>query len=327
MLLLAILGCSLPLGSTESAHLVERPQNVPPEATAVHLDATGIRVDGQPVVPADALRSDLVNGIEGDLLDALGASTGPVWLNASPDTPRMLVRKLVVTANEAGRTERWVSGDGTAYGPTRKPRTRFAPTCSEGPVQVDGVARMVSLDLHIGSDGTWVEGSVRFQPRVGDTTVMGLKPACWRQPTCDITPDPSRCTTALTEPTVAPSRLAIGGPIGCLLPIAREPSASAKWPPTLAPILTGLGLTAADEVLLIIEPNVEWRAALAIFEGFDRAKLPVPSLGMPLVEGHESPPLCTAPLRDAASLNAAASTWFGAQIRSVQPMPPPQGDR
>ena len=100
MLLLAILGCSLPLGSTESAHLVERPQNVPPEATAVHLDATGIRVDGQPVVPADALRSDLVNGIEGDLLDALGASTGPVWLNASPDTPWMLVRKLVVTAKQ-----------------------------------------------------------------------------------------------------------------------------------------------------------------------------------------------------------------------------------
>ena len=69
----------------------------------------------------------------------------------------------------------------------------------------------------------------------------------------------------------------------------------------------------------MIEANAPWAAAVAVLDGFDRAGLPAPSIGLPLVEGHGRPPLCTATVRDAQTLETAAAKWFGSQLAPDEP--------
>lgn len=308
-LILALLACG-----TTSEPAPTRPDQVPADAVSIHLDERALWVDGVQVDPRSALEVDLTDGIHEPLLAALTADR-PAWVSAPADTPWMLVRKLLVTADEAGIATRWVSADtGPAWGPSHKPAARFLPTCDADGMPVDGVSRRVSIEIFHGSDGNWIEASAHFAAASGGGAALGLPSTCWRGASCEQVGPLAAVCSAASGATDVPSRVAIAGPIGCMLPIRKQPGDEAAWPLELSTNLTGLGITAADEGTLLVEANVPLGVVLAVMQGFTDAGLPPPALGLPLVEGHGRPPICTATVRDAATLNHAAARWFGAQL-------------
>lgn len=312
LVLLTLLGCGGPAATDPPP---ARPANVPADAVELRLSAASLTVDGVEVDPRAALEVDLVDGIHAPLLEALAGGRPSAWITAPDDTPWMLVRKLLVTSDEAGIGSRWVSGtSGPAYGPSHKPAARFLPNCGPEGEPVEGVARRVSIEIFHGSDGNWVEASAHFSARSGSGAALGLPVSCWRGASCDqLGPMAATCAAAAGT-TDVPGRVAIAGPIGCMLPIRKQPGDEAAWPAELAANLRGLGVTDRDEATLLVEANVPYSVVLAVMEGFTSAGLPPPSLGLPLVEGHGRPPVCTATIRDATTLDTAAARWFGAQL-------------
>lgn len=314
LLLLTLLAC----GSGSDGSTPSRPSDVPDGAVAVRLTADGVQVDGTQILEREPFEADLTDGIDETLLAALPKQGTEAWIDAPGDTPWMLVRKLVVTADAAEKASRWVSAGGPeAYGPSEKPRARYRPSCSDGPLPVEGVSRRVSVELFAGTDGVWLEAAVLFAPTIEGQATLGLPERCWTGADCAQASNPEACAaTDSAEP--APSRVPVAGPVGCMLPIRKEAGQEAAWPPELAENLQRLGITDRDEATLLIEANVPWSVVVAVLEGFDRAKLPAPALGLPLVEGHGRPPLCTATVRDASSLQTAASRFLGSRITAAE---------
>lgn len=316
--LAALVGC---FGAPDDAP--ERPDTVPGDAVEIRLTARDLQVDGQRVDSRENLEADLVDGLHDPLLAALDGGEN-AWIQAPGDTPWMVVRKLIVTANEAGRTARWVSGDrAVAHGPSSKPAARFRPTCPDEGFTVEGISRRVSIELFTGSDGSWVEASVHFAPTVQGSAALSLPESCWRGASCALAgaQEPS-CEAARSGPE-APGRVPIAGPIGCMLPIRKKAGDEAEWPKILAENLGELAITDADEATLVIEANTPWSVVIAVMDGFAQADLPAPALGMPLVEGHGRPPLCTATVRDAATLRTAGAKWLGSRLGPPEPATEP----
>jgi hypothetical protein len=296
------------------------PRGVPEGATAVHLDRKDhLYVDGTRIDDGTVLKADLTDGLHTGLIAALASGDGPLWISAPAETPWMLVRKMVFSAEEAGRKERWLGDNKTAFPSNSRKAGRLTPDCRTGPVKVEGMTRRMTIELFHGSHGTWVEATVIANAVVDGEAAIGLPARCWQGATCAQTPVPDQCAA----PTQAAGRIPVAGTVGCLLPIRKEPGDERGWPAELSANLRTLGWKHSEPVTLLIEAKVPWAAVTSVLDGFSRADLPQPTLGLPLVEGHGSPPPCTIGVRVASQLDQATSAWFGSQINAMEAPEPP----
>ncbi|NCG19305.1 MAG: hypothetical protein GWP91_09885 [Rhodobacterales bacterium] len=307
-----LLGCGTAAMPEPAAPKAPIPaSSVPQDALSLYLAADGIRLNDQLVGDLASLEAELTNGQYQPLIEALPEDERPVWISAPGTTPWMTVRRMVISAADAGHVDRWLSADGKAFQMAGKPRARLQPYCKDGPVTVDGVARRMSVQLHVGVDGVWGQADVRFHPKINGVAQIGLPEACWSAD-CSLL---GNRAAACAESRRAPSRISVGGATGCLLTIRKEIGDEERWAGELATVLKTLDWTADDEVSLQIEANVPWSATLAILDGFQRANLPQPNIGLPLVEGHDAPPPCSAEVTSSEALQTAAADWFGTQQR------------
>lgn len=186
---------------------------------------------------------------------------------------------------------------------------------------MSSLTRMLNLEVQHGGDGTWVKAAVTFFPAGPDTTYLQLPSACWDTPGCAaLASEPSACEAALGVEGI-PNRVPVAGPVGCLLPIRKQPGDEALWPAELGRVLGDLGFTDADPATLLIDAEVEWSSVLAIFEAFAQADLGTPALGSPMPQGGGHPPLCTIRTRTKAQVDQAGARWFGSQL-SDRDLPP-----
>lgn len=300
------------------------PEGAPENASLVVVGPSDqITVGGRVVLDRDQVHADLADGEPPELVAALEGD-GPIVIVGQPETDWVLVRKAVMSARYAERSPVFLS-DGQQAWPLGSPPARgVGGLCPSGPRQVQGMARQLTLELFKGSHGTWLEASVRVLPVVDGRPMLSLPTECWAGASCAQAPNPDHCGAAES----AAARIPVAGPVGCMLPIRKEPGQEAAWPAELAANLKRLGWTERDATYVILEAPVPWSAVTAVLGGVAQAELPQPALGLPLVEGHGSPPPCTAEVRDAAALDRAVSAWWGQQVAAATAAdaPPAQGE-
>jgi len=317
-LLLALFACGTPTEPPIATTPPRRPANVPAQAIHIALTKHRLTVDGDAVTGFDS--AELANGIHLPLLEALDGDR-PVWITAPARTEWVFVRKLFLTSQEAGIREIWLGLHGSEEAfvqPEPGGRRSYNRTCKEGPLPILGVETTLSLNLHNSADGTWALGNARFQPiakrRDIRQPIVDLPVTCWSPTTCGIFTGPAAaaCEQATTAPL--PPRVPIGGQQGCLSPILKELDGADRWRRALAESLGGLEVAPTMETLLMIEAQAPWTSVVAVMGAFSDGSLPSPALGGPLLEGHEGPPVCDAPIRDGAGLERAAAIWLGSQL-------------
>lgn len=298
------------------------PPGVPADAVRLTHDATTIRVDpregwfgaGSAELPIDGFAADPTEPVDPQLVGAIGQASGgrprPVFLDLPPETPFWMVRRMVGSAREAGAPATWIGVGGAAVELPEPPRFALA-ACAGAPVTVTGAEPLLTFSLQTGPEGAWLVASARFVPVSGAGPVDGLDRTCLTVPPCDeLFPDgPLRAACAEAG---GPSRVELGGPSGCILPIARGPAEGDQWRAELAPILTDLGV--ADHPLRVVMPEAMSRidTVLGVVGAFVDAGMPAPGVGTAaLVEGNDGPPVCNAPVRDRAALAEAGARWLG----------------
>jgi hypothetical protein len=302
--ILALTGCSskppLPAGVAEGA-------------VRIASDGQQISVRGEPV----ALISELARGptepTAPEVAEALAGAAGePVWVHLPADTPFWLVRQVLNAASEAGDV--WISAapDGEAFAISPPPVFSFGGGC-EAPVPVKGVEPLITVSIQAGSDGAWVLATARLIPITASGPTDGLDADCLAIPPCEeLFPEGPLRSACAAQQAPAPQRVTLGGELGCLLPIAREPGDVAAWRPELARLIGVLGL--GERPLRVVMPEALSRldAVLAVVGGFVDAGLPPPSIGtVLLVEGNDGPPVCNATVRDREALALAGARWVG----------------
>ncbi len=316
MLILTLLACGAQ--STRTPAPSQRPDAVPDTAVHVGLSDGQLTVDGVAIVGlAD---TDLTNGIHPPLLDKLSGA-GTAWITAPADAEWLYVRKLFMSAREAGVGELWLGLEGAdqAFGQPGPSTASINNTCKDGPLTISDVATALSLSIQTGSDGTWAIGTARFRPIVlkgeAEVAIVDLPTSCWAPTSCQIFEDgtAAACEEAIAlEPLDA--RVPIGGEVGCLLPIIKEPGDAAAWRGQLRKVMKNLQISPDTETLLMVEAKAPWESVTSILGAFADRGARMPSLGTPLLEGHDGPPICDAPIRDAASLRSARGIWLGSQL-------------
>lgn len=291
-------------------------------AVEVRLDAGGVRVGDDSVGTSHELLADPTDGIFPPLVQALaGAPRAAVRI--TPETPWMALRKLVNSARAADVGELRLATADRVWEPARPVRSRWArPSCEPGSVEILGVDAAFTLELHGGPDLTWALASARFRPlaRVDGAEVPldDLPPACWTGASCALVPEAGRtaCEAARTSADPAPARVELAGAWGCLLPLAKAPEELAGWTPALATLLEGYGVGPEHDVMLIPEASVRFAAMAAVLDAFAARGQAPPTLGLPLVEGNDGPPICEVDIRDRDALARAMGAWWGAQLRA-----------
>ncbi len=298
-------------------------EGVPDGSVEIAVDAGEWRVAEGSAAPLVGLVSDPLSPSDPSVMAALAPHRGrPGHLRMAPEVPFVALRKLVNSARSAGLEPLVISTGTRAYPWTAPPRYGLGGTCPDGALRVRGASPLITLSVQTGSDGTWLLGTTRFLPVVehrGDVgPVDGFPPECLKVPACaELFPSdaPSRgaCEEGAARPTKGPARVALGGPTGCLAPIAKSPEDFRAWPDAVRNVVGSLGLGAHPLRMVMPEARVRTDALLAIFEAFDRAGLPPPAVGTTLlVQGNDGPPLCTAPVKGADALSQAGARWLGA---------------
>lgn len=295
-----------------------------PGAVEVQLDPGGVRVGSTPVGSTHELLADPTDGLFPPLVQAL-AGTPRAVVRIAPETPWMALRKLVNSARAAEVGEVRLATADRAWEPARPARSRWArPGCEPGSVEVLGVDTAWTLELHGGPDLTWALASARFRPlaRVDGVEVPldDLPATCWAGASCAMLPEDGRpaCEAARSSAAPAPARVDVAGPWGCLLPLAKRPEDLAGWTPELARLLDGYGVGPRQDVMLIPEAGVRFAAVAAVLDAFAARGQAPPTLGLPLVEGNDGPPICEAVVRDRDALVRAMGAWWGAQLATSQ---------
>ena len=120
-----------------------------------------------------------------------------------------------------------------------------------------------------------------------------------------------------------PATVAIGGEVGCLLPIAKKPGDDARWRADLAAVLRDLEIGPDTETHLTVEAKAPWSAAVSILGGYADAGLRQPEIALALMETDEGPPACDAPIRSGKGLRNARGTWYGSTLDPVDAEAPP----
>ncbi len=326
LLVIALLACS---GST-------RPDGVPADATHVSVSDGQLRVDGTAIAPWAALEEDPTNQLFTPLEGGL-TGDGPVWVDLPGDAPWFMARRVIGTARSQGHDELYVSvaGSGEALHPEAPPRYGLAGVCPDGPFEVLGVEPLVTLAPQRGREGAWVLGTARILPvvQLGDKRqpVDGLPAECLRVPSCDalFTDGPLRAACDGGGDDPGARRLRLGGPYGCLLPIAKAPDQIGTWRTELAALAPVLGLDRQDLLMVMPEARTRWGGVLALLGGLRDGGRSIPALGTPLVEGNDGPPVCNATVRTSAQLETAAAAWVGGlagrATQEPRPAPAPTG--
>jgi len=297
---------------------VARPASVPANAVHIAFVAGELTVNDESV--EGFTNTDLTNGLHEPLIVKLPAS-GAAWITAPGDVEWLYVRKLFLSAREAGLTDIWLGLHGAedAFAQPDRTRASFNNTCKGGPLSISGVDTSLSISIQTGSDGTWAKGTARFRPiaeRDGkELPIVDLPPECWGPTTCSMFEErtASACESAITLAPLA-AKVPVGGAVGCLLPIIKERSDAAEWRGQLAEVLETLAISKQTETLLMVEAKAPWESVTSIFGAFSDRKIRIPAVGTPLLEGHEGPPVCDAPIRDATGLQEARGIWLGSQL-------------
>ena len=299
------------------------PDGVPEGAVRLTVDEGDLQLDGEPVGPWSAVADHPLHNAHDPLTHALRAHAArPLWLELPGQASWFELRKLVNSAEAAGIAQLVVSVAGTrqALPLPSPPQFDLAGTCPGGPLTVLGATPLVTLSLQTGADGAWIVGTARFLPVVelhgARGPVDGLPMECLTVPPCATLFAHDEAERAACEgegEEEARERVRLGGPNGCLLPIAREPADVAKWTAELPGLVTQLGLVDQELLMLMPEARTRLDALVAVLEGFRASERPVPAVGATLlIQGNDGPPVCNAPVRDAASLSAAGARWLGA---------------
>ncbi|MEZ4241616.1 MAG: hypothetical protein R3F59_36805 [Myxococcota bacterium] len=321
--LLSVSGC----GRSEPP----RPADVPADAVRVWSDGQQLTV-GAVSVPITELAQAPTEPTSPRLVQALQASAGkPLWVDLPADTPFWVVRQALNSGDEAGARPAWLSvrGDGApeAFAVTPPPKFTIGGAC-DAPVPVTGVEPLVTVSVQTGPDGAWVLATARLIPETAQGPTE-LEADCLAVPTCDaLFPEGAAREACAAQQAPAPQRVTLGGELGCLLPLAKQPGDVAAWRSGLAQRVEELGL--GDTPLRVVMPEAMSRldAVLAVVGGFVDAGLPPPSIGTQLlVEGNDGPPVCNAPVRDRASLELAGARWLGgmrAWAAASAPAPAPE---
>lgn len=298
------------------------PVGPPSNARRILLDVSGsVVLDGQTVLQPGVIQSDPLTGSHETLIDALGDDRRPVLVQAPGDAPWHTVRKLILSVREANADELWLGDMGRAFGPEGTASFQWRPECTEGPIAVSEMSRWLSLDVQHGPDGTWVKAYVTFHPSHQGTTLMELPAECWEGADCSALPSERAACEATQAMDGIPKRIPVAGPVGCLLPIRKQPGDEELWPSELSRVLTDLGFTTRDAASMLVDAQVEWSSVMALFAAFDQAQLQVPSLGSPMPQGGGHPPLCNIRTRDRTQLEQAGARWFGSQLEPTDLTP------
>ena len=320
MLILTMLACGASSVDTQPPlpGPITRPAYVPAEAVHISLAGGKVTVNGAAI--SGFQEEDLTNGLHEPLIDKLPAS-GSAWITAPADIEWLYVRKLFLSAREAGLTEIWMGLDtpGDAFAQPGPMTASYNNSCKDGPLNVTGVDTALSLSIQTGSDGTWATGTARFRPiaQRGDRerAIVDLPFSCWAPVSCGLFDDrtAAACEGAIVLDPLDP-KVPIASQVGCLLPIIKGPGDAAAWRSELASVLETLEIAANTETLLMVEAKAPWESVTSVLGAFSDRKIRIPALGTPLLEGHEGPPFCDAPIRDADGLREARGIWLGSQL-------------
>jgi hypothetical protein len=282
------------------------------------LNADSLTVDGTSIDGFDSLA--LANGMHQPLIAAL-SSERPVWITAPKRTEWLFVRKLFLTSRHAGVQEVWLGLEGSEDAFLLPPPSRasFNQSCRDQRLPISGVDTSLSLTLHSSSDGVWAIGRARFAPVAtrGDTAmpIVDLPVSCWAPVTCTLFDGASaRACNEATQREPLAATVPIGGASGCLTPLLKSLDDVSTWRGGVQQTLSTLGIAPDTETLLMVEAQTPWTAVVALLGAFSDQGVRLPNLGEPLIEGHEAPPICDAPIRDRSSLETAAGIWFGSQL-------------
>lgn len=321
---LVLTGCML--GSAPAV-----PDGVPEGAAHFWVQNGQLVLDGVKVAPMSSVGEDPLEEIDASLVETFAQGEGALWLELPPDTSFHLVRRMVNSARRAQREPLVVSasGDSVVHPLVAPPRYGLAGSCPDGAYPVLGVRPLITVSIQTGRDGAWLLGSARFLPvvqRHGETgPVDGLPPQCLHSPACEdaFGADAAAleaCREGEASPTSAPKRVGLGGPTGCVAPIASEPSEVAGWHAEVAELVKTLRLGEQPLVMVMPEARVRLDALLALLTGFEMAGAGTPAIGTTLlIEGNDGPPLCQATVRSAADLVGAGARWLGS--RRADPAP------
>lgn len=312
-----------------------RPPGVPAEAALLSAPSGALTLSGEGdlgLAFPNALSADPTDASDPELAAKLAPIAGkPLAIALPGDTPVWALRKVVGSARQAGVGATWlaVSGAGEAFAVTPPPKYALGGRCDVADREVIGAEPLITVSVQAGSDGAWVLAAARFIPVTRSGPIDGLPAGCLTVPACDALfpagsgPDAQALReTCEGSHSWPPDRLGLGGEVGCLLPIARQPADVAKWRPELARVLTRLGID--DDALVVVMPeaNTRFDAVAAVLGGFVDAGRPPPALGLTLlVEGNDGPPTCTAEIRDRAALAKAGAAWLGFQRGIIPPEP------
>ena len=301
-----------------------------PEGAAHLKVADGqLRLDGTSVGSVAQVLADPFQDADPGLTAALRPYSGrSLWMELPPTATFLLLRSLANAAHKSGVASVVVSQHGgeRAYPLAEPPHYALRGTCPDGPFTVVGVSPLVTVSVQTGADGTWLVGTVRFLPVAdlngSEQAVDGLSRDCLAVPACaelyGETPSLQQaCETGAASEDV-PSRWAWGGEVGCVAPIAKADGDVQGLAPPLAETVRRLELGQHPLRMVMPEAQASVAAVLAVLAGFDEANIPTPAVGTTLlIQGNDGPPLCNAPIRDAAGLAQASAKWLGHTGRPV----------
>jgi hypothetical protein len=300
-----------------------RPAEVPVDAVEVRWTAEQVEVHaaGATVgaVPLSAFAVDPVDAAEPTLV-ALLEGAPSVWITAADDTPWYLARKALGSAAAAGHPRPWLTGPWGTVRATEQPPIALKMRCAAGPLAWEGAQARVTVALQRNDEATWIRATAQALPLVDGRPTEGLPASCLEPVGCAaLFDEPSAraaCELGLAEG--APARVELGLEVGCLMPLRKGPDDDAAWR-TAMPLAVGqLGLGRSGPVILTPEASIPWSLVTMTLVSFAEAGLPIPSLGGPLIEGNDGPPVCVADVRDAAGLETWRAKVVGGWLRSAQ---------
>ncbi|MCA9567257.1 MAG: hypothetical protein KC656_05420 [Myxococcales bacterium] len=317
MTLLALLACG---GGAPPERV--RPPNVATAAAHVHYSGNALLLDDRELGPSRALLDDPTRS-HAPLKEALSGRSdreAGVWIGLPTNATWSEARAVLLTAGEAGAMPAWIGppGDAPATGPlTNSTSTRTLVSCDPEGVPVVGMGHRLTFETQMHAGTRWVSATLRFLPRVagedgGEPVLAELLPeSCWRGAACAQLADATAreaCEAASGAPV---SRLPLGGPAGCIAPVAKG---EAQWRAALPASLTALGIEPTTPTMVMADEPVPLGDVLQLLGGLADHGITDPQIGLLNMGSGEPEPTCDLPVRTAADVAKAAGTWYGAMI-------------
>lgn len=303
--------------------MVERPPNVAVAAAKIHYKGNDVRLDEAVMGTARSVTSS-PSTVHPELFEALSTRTDKeagTWIALPTNATWSEARRLVHTAFEAGAAPVWIGPVGAepAIGPLRNTsHTKAMMDCGPDGVIVSGMGQRLSFEVQMEASNRWVSPTLRFLPKGADGTLIELLPdSCWRGATCAQLNDPlavKSCEAALATPAKPDSRLILGGPNGCIVPVAKG---EATWRAPLPAALTALGVDADTPMLVMADEPLPLGDVLQLFAGLADHGVPSPGVGLLNMGSGESVPKCDNPIRTPEDVAREAGRWFGNTLATL----------